>query len=110
MRYGSQRMNRRYSTEDFRNRVNYIRKLMPDVSITTDVIVGFPGETEEEFKMTESFISEMEFSKLHVFPFSPRRGTVAADMPDQIEKSIKNERRQRLIQLSQNRQVFRKSF
>lgn len=105
------RMNRRYSTEDFRNRVNYIRKLMPDVSITTDVIVGFPGETEEEFKMTESFISEMEFSKLHVFPFSPRRGTVAADMPDQIEKSIKNERSQRLIQLSQKlERSFRENF
>ena len=104
-------MNRRYSTEDFRNRVNYIRKLMPDVSITTDVIVGFPGETEEEFKMTESFISEMEFSKLHVFPFSPRRGTVAADMPDQIEKSIKNERSQRLIQLSQKlERSFREKF
>jgi len=95
------RMNRRYTTDDFRNRVNCIRKVMPDVSITTDVIVGFPGETESEFRETESFIQELEFSKLHVFPFSPRRGTVAADMPNQIEKSVKVDRSHRLIQLSQ---------
>jgi len=105
------RMNRRYSTADFQNRVNYIRKLMPDVSITTDVIVGFPGETEEEFLQTESFIKELEFAKLHVFPFSPRRGTVAADMPDQIEKAVKIERSHRLIELSEKLEhAFREKF
>jgi len=105
------RMNRRYSIADFQNRVNYIRKLMPDVSITTDVIVGFPGETEEEFLQTESFIKELEFAKLHVFPFSPRRGTVAADMPDQIEKAVKIERSHRLIELSEKLEhAFREKF
>ena len=105
------RMNRRYSTADFQNRVNYIRKLMPDVSITTDVIVGFPGETEEEFLQTESFIKELEFAKLHVFPFSPRRGTVAADMSDQIEKAVKIERSHRLIELSEKLEhAFREKF
>lgn len=105
------RMNRRYSTNDFRNRVNYIRSLMPDASITTDVIVGFPGETEDEFRVTESFIQEMEFSKLHVFPFSARRGTPAADMPNQVEKSVKADRSHRLIHLSQElEQKFRGKF
>lgn len=105
------RMNRRYTTSDFRNKINYIRDIMPDVSITTDVIVGFPGETEEEFQETESFIKEIEFSKLHVFPFSPRRGTVAADMPNQVEKSVKADRSHRLIQLSQKlEKSFREKF
>ncbi|NLZ54636.1 MAG: tRNA (N(6)-L-threonylcarbamoyladenosine(37)-C(2))-methylthiotransferase MtaB [Thermoanaerobacteraceae bacterium] len=106
-----ERMNRRYTTSDFRNRVNYIRKLMPGVSITTDVIVGFPGETDEEFFKTESFIQELEFSKLHVFPFSARQGTLAADMPNQIEKSIKVDRSHRLIHLSRKlEQSFREKF
>lgn len=106
-----ERMNRRYTISDFRNRVNYIRNIMPDVSITTDVIVGFPGETDEEFLKTESFIQEMRFSKLHVFPFSARRGTLAADMPSQIEKNIKIDRSHRLILLSQKlEQNFREKF
>jgi len=106
-----ERMNRRYTISDFRNRVNYIRNIMPDVSITTDVIVGFPGETDEEFLKTESFIQEMRFSKLHVFPFSARRGTLAADMPNQIEKNIKIDRSHRLILLSQKlEQNFREKF
>jgi len=105
------RMNRRYTTDDFRNRVSRIKGMMPDVSITTDVIVGFPGETEDEFKETESFIQEMEFSKLHVFPFSPRRGTVAAGMPDQIDKNVKVERSHRLIELSKKlERNFRDKF
>jgi len=84
---------------------------MPDASITTDVIVGFPGETEDEFRVTESFIQEMEFSKLHVFPFSARRGTPAADMPNQVEKSVKADRSHRLIHLSQElEQKFRGKF
>lgn len=95
------RMNRRYTTDEFRDRINYIRELMPDASITTDVIVGFPGETEEEFKQTENFIKEINFSRLHVFPFSPRKGTLADNMPNQIEKSVKIERSHRLISLSE---------
>ncbi len=95
------RMNRRYTTDEFRDRIDYIRQLMPDASITTDVIVGFPGETEEEFKQTENFIKEINFSRLHVFPFSPRKGTLADDMSNQIEKSVKVERSHRLISLSE---------
>jgi len=106
-----QRMNRRYTTYDFQNRISYIRKIMPEVSITTDVIVGFPGETDEEFRRTESFIQELGFSKLHVFPFSARRGTLAADMPNQVEKNIKVDRSHRLMKLSRKlEQSFREKF
>lgn len=105
------RMNRRYTTDDFRKRINYIRNVMPDVSITTDIIVGFPGETDEEFCQTKEFISEMNFSKLHVFPFSPRRGTLAADMSNQIKKSVKTDRSHKLISLSQKlERSFREKF
>lgn len=105
------RMNRRYTTDSFRNRINYIREIMPDVSITTDIIVGFPGETDEEFSETENFIREMGFSKLHVFPFSPRRGTLAANMPNQIKKNVKTDRSHKLILLSEKlERNFRERF
>ena len=105
------RMNRRYTTDDFRKRIHYIRNIMPNVSITTDIIVGFPGETDEEFSQTQKFIHEMDFSKLHVFPFSPKRGTLAADMPNQIKKSVKTDRTHKLISISQKLEHnFREKF
>lgn len=93
------RMNRRYTTEGYYDKVELIRRYMPDAGITTDVIVGFPGETEEEFEETCQFIEKVRFSKVHVFPFSPREGTKAFDMPDQITGKIKKERTNRLIGL-----------
>ena len=74
------RMNRRYDTETYRSVAEKLRKTFPDCSLTTDIIVGFPGETEEEFGQTMDFISEIKFAKIHVFPYSIRRGTVAAEM------------------------------
>lgn len=86
------RMKRRYSAEDFYGYVCLLRKYFPDCSITTDLIVGFPGETEEEFNETLSFIKRCQFADMHVFPYSARTGTVAADMPGQLSVRIKNER------------------
>ena len=95
-----QRMNRRYTTNQFREIVNLLRKEIPEVALTTDVIVGFPGETEEEFENTYSFLKEIQFSKMHVFKYSPRKGTKAATFPNQVDGMIKNERSERLIALS----------
>ena len=86
------RMNRRYTTNDFEIAVNKLRDTFVDVAITTDVIVGFCGETEEEFEKSLSFVDKIGFSKVHVFPFSERKGTRAYEMPNKIDKSIKNER------------------
>ncbi|MCR4429843.1 MAG: tRNA (N(6)-L-threonylcarbamoyladenosine(37)-C(2))-methylthiotransferase MtaB [Tepidanaerobacteraceae bacterium] len=106
-----ERMNRRYTTAQFSERIEYIRIKMPDVSITTDVIVGFPGETREEFDITFDFIQQTGFSRLHVFPFSPREGTPAANMPNPVKKSVKEERSRRLIDLSQKMEKnFRQKF
>ena len=93
-------MCRKYNVDDFINKVNRIREIRPDIAITTDVIVGFPGETEEEFKETFDFIKKVNFSELHVFPFSAREGTKAYSMPDQVKPEIKNERVNILINLS----------
>lgn len=94
------RMGRKYNIEDFINKVNMIRKVRPDISITTDVIVGFPGETDEEFNETYNFIKKIQFSELHVFPFSPREGTKAFNMPNQVSPLVKDERVQKLLKLS----------
>ncbi|MDI3481148.1 MAG: threonylcarbamoyladenosine tRNA methylthiotransferase MtaB [Tepidanaerobacteraceae bacterium] len=105
------RMNRRYTAAQFRERVECIREKMPDVSVTTDVIVGFPGETQEEFEKTFDFIRDTGFYRLHVFPFSPMEGTPAAKMPKPVKKSIKEERSRRLINLSQDLEKdFRQKF
>jgi threonylcarbamoyladenosine tRNA methylthiotransferase MtaB len=105
------RMNRRYTVGQFKERVEFIRQVMPDVSITTDVIVGFPGETEEDFARTVDFIKEVEFSRLHVFPFSPRKGTPAAQMPHQVTKSVKEKRSRKLTDLSRElERKFRERF
>ncbi len=94
------RMCRKYNVDDFINKVNRIREIRPDIAITTDVIVGFPGETEEEFKETFDFIKKVNFAELHVFPFSAREGTKAYSMPDQVKPEIKAQRVDTLINLS----------
>lgn len=94
------RMNRKYTTDQFRHVVELLRNAYPEVHLTTDVIVGFPGETEEEFNRTYEFLKEIKFYKMHVFKYSPRSGTVAAKMPNQIDGNIKEERSNKLIELS----------
>lgn len=94
------RMRRKYTVEFFAERLARLREVFPELAVTSDVIVGFPGETEEEFMETFNFIREQRFSELHVFPYSKRTGTPAARMPDQIDEEVKNERVHRLIALS----------
>lgn len=99
-----QRMNRRYTVEEFEEGINFLRKNFPNASLTTDIIVGFPGETEEEFETTYEFLKKVNFYKMHVFKYSPRKGTKAAVMPNQIEGKIKEERSRKLIELSNQNQ------
>lgn len=94
-----QRMNRNYTSDEYLDKINIIRKILPKASITTDIIVGFPGETEEEFKETMEFVKTVKFSDVHVFKFSKREGTKAAVMQDQIEAKIKSKRSEELINL-----------
>ncbi|MGJ7921423.1 tRNA (N(6)-L-threonylcarbamoyladenosine(37)-C(2))-methylthiotransferase MtaB [Neobacillus sp. LXY-4] len=94
------RMRRKYTMEFFGERLNRLKEVLPGLAITSDVIVGFPGETEEEFMETFNFINDHKFSELHVFPYSKRTGTPAARMEDQVDEDVKNERVHRLISLS----------
>ncbi len=94
------RMNRKYDLAYFFQKVQKIRKMKPDISISTDVIVGFPGETEEMFQETLDFCKKIEFSKIHVFPYSPRKNTPASKLKDQIDPMEKKSRTKRLIALS----------
>lgn len=94
------RMRRKYSMAHFSERLTRLHEALPGLAVTSDVIVGFPGETAEEFQETFDFIVDHHFSELHVFPYSPRIGTPAARMDDQIDENIKNERVHRLINLS----------
>jgi threonylcarbamoyladenosine tRNA methylthiotransferase MtaB len=94
------RMRRKYTMEFFAERLEKLKVALPDLAVTSDVIVGFPGETEEEFMETYNFIRDHKFSELHVFPYSQRTGTPAARMEDQIDEEIKNERVHRLIALN----------
>ena len=94
------RMRRKYTMEFFANRLDRLREALPDLAITSDVIVGFPGETEEEFMETFNFIRDQRFSELHVFPYSKRTGTPAARMDNQVDEDVKNERVHRLIALN----------
>ena len=95
------RMRRRYTVDEYRRKIRSIStKAMPGVAITSDVIVGFPGETEEQFENGYCLIEELGFSELHVFPYSTRTGTPAARMPDQVPAEVKQERVARLIALS----------
>lgn len=105
------RMNRRYTTKEYKEIVDRLREAMPDVAITTDVIVGFPGETNEEFKQTYEFLKDIELSQMHIFKYSPRKGTPAASMDNQIDPQIKHMRSEKLIALSkQNFDKFAEKF
>lgn len=94
------RMNRRYTTQQFEEIVKRLRKAYDNVNLTTDIIVGFPGETEEEFAKTYKFLKKIKFYKMHIFKYSPRKGTRAEQMPQQIEPQLKEERSKKLIELS----------
>lgn len=95
------RMRRKYTTAEYKAKIDQVRQVLPDFALTSDVIVGFPGETEEQFMNTYHFIRDLKFAELHVFPYSPRSGTPAARMKDQIPPSIKQDRANRLIALSE---------
>ncbi len=94
-------MNRRYKMEDFYKKIDEIRSIRPNIAITTDVIVGFPGETDELFDETVDSIMKIGFTELHVFPYSPREGTPAAKMKNQVDGNLKKERVRKLISLSE---------
>lgn len=94
------RMNRKYTTKEYLEKINKIRSYLPNIAFTTDVIVGFPGETDEEFEETYNFIKTVNYSELHVFPYSPRKNTPAARMKDQVNDQVKHVRANRLLQLS----------
>ncbi len=98
------RMRRRYNTEEFANAVALLRRYFDNPAITTDVICGFPGETEQEHTESLEFVEKMRFSRVHVFPYSRRRGTKAADMPLQIKKEVKNERAHEMIEIGKRSQ------
>ncbi|MBE6008246.1 MAG: tRNA (N(6)-L-threonylcarbamoyladenosine(37)-C(2))-methylthiotransferase MtaB [Lachnospiraceae bacterium] len=93
-------MNRRYSPEEYKKAVETVRKYMSDAGFTTDIIVGFPGESEEDYKESCDFAEDMGFLKIHVFPFSPKKGTPAAKRKDQLLNSVKSERSKHLIEIS----------
>ena len=105
------RMNRKYTTDEFRDIVKLLRDKIPEVALTTDVIVGFPGETDEEFESTFKFLEEIKFSKMHVFKYSKRKGTPAETMPNQVPEQIKDERSKRLIEMSnKNEEEFASQY
>lgn len=95
------RMNRKYDLKYYEEKIKKIRMIRPDISITTDIIVGFPCETDKLFNETLEFSRKMNFSKIHVFPYSIRLGTSAANMPNQVDESIKKERVKKLMDLSE---------
>ena len=98
------RMNRKYTCQQFLKVTKILRKYFKDVNLTTDIIVGFPGETDEEFEQTYEFLKEIKFYKMHVFKYSPRKGTPASTMPNQVDGKIKELRSQKLIELSNKNQ------
>ena len=105
------RMNRKYTTKEFRNVCNILRNTYPRVSLTTDIIVGFPGETDEEFNKTFSFLKEINFYKMHIFKYSPRKGTKAADMKEQVDGNTKEQRSEKLINLSnENEKKYNENY
>ncbi len=99
------RMNRKYNTQEFLSGCNILRKYYKNPAITTDVIVGFPGETKEEFALTEEFLAKVEFAQMHIFKFSVRKGTRAEQMTPQIPEQTKNERSNVLLQLDKQMQA-----
>ena len=99
------RMNRRYTAEEFEKATQLLRKNYPNVALTTDIIVGFPDETNEEFEKTYQYLKKIAFYKMHIFKYSPRKGTKAAIMPNQIDGNIKEERSRKLIALSDENEI-----
>ncbi|MCX4303567.1 MAG: radical SAM protein [Clostridia bacterium] len=99
------RMNRRYTAEEFEEVTKRLRKAYSDVILTTDIIVGFPGETDEEFEETFNFLKKIKFFKMHVFKYSIRNGTKAATMPNQVPGDIKELRSKRLLALSDENEL-----
>lgn len=99
------RMRRKYTIEQFAEKIRLLHLAMPGVAITTDVIVGFPGETEEMFETGYRYMEELQFAEMHVFPYSKRTGTPAARMEDQVDDEVKNERVHKLIDLSERMQL-----
>lgn len=95
------RMGRRYTAEAFAGYVSRLRTAIPSAALTTDIIVGFPGETEEDFRQSMDFVERMAFSRIHVFPYSPREGTPAAAMPNQVAKADKRRRAGEMIALGE---------
>ena len=105
------RMNRRYTTEEFKAVTKRLRSKFPNAALTTDIIVGFPGETDEEFNTTYEFLKEIAFYKMHIFKYSQRKGTKAAVMPNQVDGKIKEERSKKLIELSnENEYNYNKKY
>ncbi|MBR5613835.1 MAG: tRNA (N(6)-L-threonylcarbamoyladenosine(37)-C(2))-methylthiotransferase MtaB [Clostridia bacterium] len=105
------RMKRRYTTEEYMKAVKLLRENLEDVSVTTDVMVGFPGETDEEFQKSYDFCKAVGFMQMHIFKYSPRKGTVAATMPDQVPEQVKEDRSKKLIELGEKmKQEFYESF
>ena len=105
------RMNRKYSAEEFETVTKLLREKFPNAALTTDIIVGFPGETEEEFNKTYEFLDKIKFYKMHIFKYSQRKGTKAAVMPNQIDGSVKEERSRKLIELSdKNEQYYNEMY
>jgi len=105
------RMRRSYSLEQYQTTADSIKQMMPDAAITTDIMVGFPAESDEEFEQSYSFCQQAGFANIHVFPFSRRPGTTAAGMPDQVKDKVKQERNRRMLALSQiSRQRFCEQF
>jgi threonylcarbamoyladenosine tRNA methylthiotransferase MtaB len=96
------RMNRKYTTAEYREVVNRLRANFPDVAITTDVMVGFPGETEQEFEESKRFVDEISFAQVHVFKYSPRKGTPSVTFPNQVSPEEKERRSKIMIELSAN--------
>jgi threonylcarbamoyladenosine tRNA methylthiotransferase MtaB len=105
------RMGRRYRTADYRRAVEQIRRAVPGLAITTDIIVGFPGETDDEFGESYDFAKQMRFARIHVFPYSPRPGTKAEAMPNHVEDKVKQERSRKMLALGRQAvRNFRKRF
>ena len=98
-------MNRKYNLDEYKNKIKEIRKIRPNISISTDVIVGFPGETKELFQETMKTCKELKFTKLHVFPYSERKGTAASKMKNKVDNHEKKERARELIELSKQLEI-----
>lgn len=105
------RMNRKYTSEEYKEKCDLLREYFHNPAITTDVIVGFPGETEEEFEVTRKFLQDIDFAQMHIFKYSPRQGTRAQRMPDQVKSQIKKQRSHNLMELENKmRQDYMSSF